>query len=50
MIAQLKAEGHTSAYALARELNARSVASARGGKWTARAVLNVTARLDGDAP
>jgi hypothetical protein len=50
VIAQLKAEGHTSAYALARELNARSVASARGGEWTARAVLNVTARLDGDAP
>ena len=50
VIAQLKAEGHTSAYALARELNARSVASARGGKWTARAVLNVTARLAGDAP
>jgi hypothetical protein len=50
MIAQLEAEGHTSAYALARELNARSVASARGGKWTARAVLNATARLAGNAP
>jgi hypothetical protein len=47
-IAELKAEGVTSANGLARALNDRQIATARGGKWTARAVLNVTARLDGD--
>ena len=44
-IAALKAEGITSANALAKALNDRSIATARGGKWTARSVLNVTARL-----
>jgi DNA invertase Pin-like site-specific DNA recombinase len=47
-IAELKAEGVISANGLARALNDRQIATARGGKWTARAVLNVTARLDGD--
>lgn len=44
-IEALKAEGATSANALAAELNAREIATPRGGKWTARAVINVVARL-----
>jgi DNA invertase Pin-like site-specific DNA recombinase len=44
-IEALKAEGVTSANALAQALNARSIATARGGKWTARSVLNLGARL-----
>ena len=41
----LKGEGITSANALAGALNARGYATPRGGRWTARSVLNVTARL-----
>jgi DNA invertase Pin-like site-specific DNA recombinase len=44
-IAELRAEGVESANAIARELNARDYATPRGGKWTARSVLNVTARI-----
>jgi DNA invertase Pin-like site-specific DNA recombinase len=44
-LAALKAEGITSANAAAGALNARGYATARGGKWTARSVLNVEARL-----
>jgi hypothetical protein len=29
----------------AKALNDRQIATARGGKWTARSVLNLTARL-----
>jgi hypothetical protein len=43
-IAALKAEGFTSANAIAGALNERSIATPRGGKWTARSVLNVMAR------
>jgi len=45
-IAALKAEGVTSANAIARVLNDREIATARGGKWTARSVLNLQARLE----
>jgi len=41
----LRAEGITSANGLAGALNARGYATPRGGKWTARSVLNVMARL-----
>jgi DNA invertase Pin-like site-specific DNA recombinase len=41
----IRAEGITSANGIAAALNAREIATPRGGKWTARAVLNVTARL-----
>lgn len=44
VFADLRGEGHTSANALARELNRRGVPTARGGAWTARAVLNAEAR------
>jgi DNA invertase Pin-like site-specific DNA recombinase len=44
-IEALKAEGVTSANAIAGALNSRGYATRRGGKWTARSVLNVTARL-----
>jgi len=41
----LKAEGIVWANGLAGALNARGYATPRGGRWTARSVLNVTARL-----
>ena len=41
----LKAEGITSANAMAGALNARGYATPRGGRWTARSVLNLAARL-----
>jgi DNA invertase Pin-like site-specific DNA recombinase len=44
-LSDLKAEGITSANGLARALNARNYATPRGGRWTARSVLNITARL-----
>ncbi len=44
-IEALKAEGVTSANGIAGALNARGYATPRGGRWTARSVLNVTARL-----
>ena len=45
IIQAIMAEGVTSANAIAGELNTRSIATPRGGKWTARSVLNVMARL-----
>ena len=44
-IAQLQAEGITSANAIARALNERHYSTPRAGTWTARSVLNVLARL-----
>ncbi len=44
IIADLRARG-LSANAIAGELDARGVPTARGGKWTARAVLNADAKL-----
>jgi DNA invertase Pin-like site-specific DNA recombinase len=44
-IEAIKREGVTSANGIARALNERSMATARGGKWTARSVLNLTGRL-----
>ncbi|MGA2492010.1 MAG: recombinase family protein [Roseiarcus sp.] len=44
-IRDLKAEGIASANATAAALNARGYATPRGGKWTARSVLNVMARV-----
>jgi len=41
----LKADGIASANGIAGPLNAPGYATARGGKWTARSVLNVEARL-----
>jgi DNA invertase Pin-like site-specific DNA recombinase len=43
IIAELEAQGF-SANAIAGEMDARRIPTARGGKWTARAVLNVKAR------
>lgn len=39
------AEGVASANGIARVLNERQIATPRGGKWSARAVLNVQGRL-----
>ena len=40
ILAELRAEGIVSAAAQARALNARNVPTPRGGKWTARSVIN----------
>ena len=45
IIASIQAEGITSANAIAGALNARHIATPRGGRWTARSVLNVMSRL-----
>ncbi|GJE81239.1 recombinase family protein [Methylorubrum thiocyanatum] len=45
IIAGIKAEGITSANGIAGALNARHIATPRGGKWTARSVLNVMGRI-----
>jgi DNA invertase Pin-like site-specific DNA recombinase len=45
IIASIAANGVTSANGIARELNDRGIATARGGSWSARSVLNVQARL-----
>lgn len=45
IIASIQAEGVTSANAIAGALNARHIATPRGGQWTARSVLNVMSRL-----
>jgi DNA invertase Pin-like site-specific DNA recombinase len=47
-LAELRAEGITSANAIATTLNARNYATPRGGRWTARSVLNVVRRFDRD--
>jgi len=44
-IAELKAEGIASANAVAGALNARGYVTPRNGRWTARSVMNLTARL-----
>jgi DNA invertase Pin-like site-specific DNA recombinase len=44
-IDSIRAGGTTSANAIAAELNRQEIATARGGKWSARSVLNVLARL-----
>ena len=44
-IAGIRAAGVTSANAIAAELNRQEIATPRGGKWSARSVLNVLARL-----
>jgi hypothetical protein len=43
-IEAIKGEGVTSANGIAKALNERAMATPRGGKWTARSVLNLTAR------
>ena len=42
---KLAAEGIVSANAVAKALNERQVKTARGGRWTAKTVLNLKARL-----
>jgi DNA invertase Pin-like site-specific DNA recombinase len=42
----LRAQGITSANAMAKALNNQGIATARGGQWTARSVLNVLQRLE----
>jgi DNA invertase Pin-like site-specific DNA recombinase len=50
IIRSVQAAGHTSCNAIAGQLNARNVASARGGRWThvqVRQILNRTSSLEG---
>ena len=44
-ITAIRGEGVSSANGIAKALNERSIATPRGGTWTARSVLNLTARL-----
>lgn len=44
LIEALRAEGITSANAIAKALNDRDVATPRGGRWTAWSVLNLIER------
>jgi DNA invertase Pin-like site-specific DNA recombinase len=44
-IEAIRGEGVTSANGIALALNSRGIASARGGTWTARSVLNVMGRI-----
>lgn len=46
-IAELRSEGAMSLHQLAAALNARGVATPRGGAWTATAVRRVLARVEG---
>ena len=41
LIAEIRADGITSLSGIARELNARGVAGANGGMWTAQSISNV---------
>lgn len=41
IIEAIKADGHTSLRAIAGELNARGIITARGGKWAAQSVSDV---------
>jgi DNA invertase Pin-like site-specific DNA recombinase len=45
VLADLVKGGFVSANGQARELNARGILTARGGRWSAQSVLNVKARL-----
>jgi hypothetical protein len=44
VVTELRSAGVTSANGIAKVLNERHVATARGGAWTARSVLNVMER------
>jgi DNA invertase Pin-like site-specific DNA recombinase len=45
-IAAVRAEGLTSANGLAARLNEREIATPRGGRWSARTISDVLARLE----
>ncbi len=45
VLARITSTGTTGPSAIARELNARAVPTARGGKWIAQGVINIIARL-----
>ncbi len=45
---EIRAEGVTSANGIAMRLNQREIATPRGGRWSARTVSDVLARLAAD--
>jgi DNA invertase Pin-like site-specific DNA recombinase len=47
IVAQLRAEGHSSLPALANALNERQMRTPRGGRWHPSSVSNLLARIDG---
>lgn len=46
ILEDLRTQGITSANGMAKALNQQGIATARGGQWTARSVLNVLERLE----
>lgn len=46
VVAAIRAEGHTSLPAIARELNERHMETPRGGRWHPSSVRNLLARID----
>jgi hypothetical protein len=44
IIAEIKGEGHTALEAIARQLNLRGIATARGARWYASTVKNLLDR------
>lgn len=46
---QMRERGVVSANAMSRELNDADIATPRGGRWTARSVLNILERLNAPA-
>ncbi len=47
-VADVRAEGHTSYWSMAREFNRRGVQSARGGRWHHTTVRNLVERQRAD--
>jgi DNA invertase Pin-like site-specific DNA recombinase len=45
LVQEIEAQGHTSLSAIARELNARSIRTSKGGKWHPSTVRNLKHRL-----
>jgi hypothetical protein len=50
IVKELQASGATSLRAIAKGLNDRGIATARGGQWTAVQVMRVLSRIEGKHP
>jgi DNA invertase Pin-like site-specific DNA recombinase len=46
VIADIRKKGHTTPTAIAKELKARTVPTARGGCWTAQGVINILCKIE----
>ncbi|MEV8466619.1 recombinase family protein [Fluviibacterium sp. DFM31] len=47
VVTDVRAQGHTSLRAMARELNRRGIQTRRGGHWHASNVRNIVKRIEG---